>query len=689
MATPTETIPEPARRRAAELRAQLEHHSHLYYVLDRPEITDADYDRLFRELVDLETRYPGLQTPDSPTQRVGGAPSEAFTKYQHRTPMLSLGNAFSTEEVEAFRKRIQRLVGGADRFVCELKIDGLAMSCAYRGGELVQAATRGNGVEGEDVTSNVRTIRSVPVRLRAVDEQLPPEFEVRGEVYMPKRSFAALNQQLEEQGKPEYANPRNAAAGAVRQLDPSITASRGLQTFMYQLDPPGPAHSQSEVLDLLGRLGFRVNPEHRVVTGDEIAGYLEEWQEARHGLDYETDGVVIKVDSLAIQAELGAVSRSPRWAIAYKFPPEERETEVLDIAVYVGRTGTCTPVAHLEPVKVAGSTVQRCTLHNEDEVARKDVRVGDTVVLHKAGDVIPEIVRVVLEKRPRDSRAWVFPGRCPTCGSELIREEGEVARRCLNPLCPAQRRERILHFASRSALNVEGLGPAIVDALLEEGMIEDAADLFTLTQPQLAELRLEGKRVGDSSAQRLVGILEDRRRAPLHRLINALGIPHVGEHNATALAAHFGSLERLSGASDQDLLEVEGIGPTVAPAIARWFRDDDAGKLLRKLAGVGVRAEETRLAEGPWVGQTWVLTGSMDSMTRPDAEERIRRLGGNPGSSVSRKTHTVVAGPGAGSKLEKARRLGVRVIEEAAFLEELEAAEREAGSGAAALDHKP
>ena len=671
-ASTTETIPEGARRRADELRREVEHHAHLYYVLDRPEVSDAEYDRLFRELVDLETRYPGLQTPDSPTQRVGGAPSEAFAKYRHRTPMLSLANAFSMEEVEAFRRRVQRIVPGADEFVCELKIDGLAMSLTYWDGELVRGATRGDGVEGEDVTANVRTIRSVPMRLREVEQRLPRELEVRGEVYMPKRSFAALNQQLEEQGRPVYANPRNAAAGAVRQLDPTITARRGLQTFMYQLDPPGAASSQSEVLELLGRLGFRVNPHHRRLGGEEISGYLESWQEERHGLDYETDGVVIKVDPLSIQAELGAVSRSPRWAVAYKFPPEERETRVLEIMVNVGRTGTCTPVAILEPVRVAGTTVQRCTLHNEDEVARKDVRVGDTVVLHKAGDVIPEIVRVVLEKRPADARPWTFPADCPVCRSALVREEGEVARRCVNPLCPAQRRERLLHFASRAALNIEGLGPAIIEALLDAGYVEDAADLFKLTKPQLLQL----ERFADRSADNLLASIEARRRVPLHRFINALGIPQVGEHTATDLAAHFGSLERLASATEEDLLEVEGIGPTVAAAIGRWFAGDPARELLRKLADVGVGAEETQLGEGPWVGQTWVLTGSLDSMTRPDAEERIRRLGGSPGSNVSRKTHAVVAGPGAGSKLDRAQRLGVRVIDEEAFLQELEKAER-------------
>jgi DNA ligase (NAD+) len=674
--TPTEPVPDEARRRAEELRGEVEHHAHLYYVLDRPEISDAEYDGLFRELLELEARYPGLQTADSPTQRVGGAPLEAFSTYRHRTPMLSLSNAFSPAEVEAFRRRIQRIVPDADRFVCELKIDGLAISLTYRDGELVTGATRGDGVEGEDVTANVRTIRSVPVRLRHVPDGLPGEFEVRGEVYMPKRSFAALNQQLEEEGKPTYANPRNAAAGAVRQLNSAVTASRGLQTFMYQLDPPGPARSQTEVLALLGEMGFRVNPNCREVDGEAIAAYLDHWQDARHDLDYETDGVVIKVAQGEIQAELGAVSRSPRWAIAYKFPPEERETRVLEILVNVGRTGTCTPVAILEPVLIAGSTVQRCTLHNEDEVGRKDVRVGDTVLLHKAGDVIPEIIRVVLEKRPADALPWAFPAGCPECGSELVREEGEVARRCVNPLCPAQRRERLIHFASRSALDIEGMGPRVIEALIDAGYVLDAADLFRLTREQV--LRLE--RFADRSADNLLASIAARRRVPLHRLINALGVPHVGEHTATVLAAHFRALERLEEAGEEDLLEVEGIGPTVAAAISRWFHGEDGRKLLGKLAEVGVGAEDAAVGEGPWIGQTWVLTGSLGAMPRPDAEERIRRLGGNPGSSVSRKTHTVVAGPGAGAKLEKAQRLGVRVIDEASFLAELEAAER-SGSG--------
>jgi DNA ligase (NAD+) len=669
--TKAPTIAEAARTRVAELRDLVDHHAKRYYVLDDPEISDAEYDRLFHELVDLETEYPGLQTPDSPTQRVGGAPLEAFTKVRHRRQMLSLGNAFSAEEVEAFFARAERGAGHVEAYVCELKIDGLAISLTYRDGVFERAATRGNGVEGEDVTANVRSIRSVPMRLKEVSG-FPTEFEVRGEVYLPKRRFAAFNAQLEEAGKPTYANPRNAAAGAVRQLDPAVTAKRGLGTFMYQLEPPPRAGTQAGVLDLLERAGFTVNP-HRHVAGsvDEVVAYIEHWAQKRHDLDYETDGVVIKVSSLAQQEELGKVSRSPRWAIAYKFPPEEVETEVLDIAIQVGRTGAVTPVAHLRPVLVAGSTVRRATLHNEDEVARKDIRIGDTVVLHKAGDVIPEIVRPLLEKRPSGATPWVMPNHCPACGSELVREPDEVVRRCVNPLCPAQRRERLRHFASRSGMNIEGLGESIIDQLVDAGFVADAADLFAVTTDQL--LTLEG--FAQRSAQKLHDSIAGRRDVPLTRLINALGLPHVGEHTAALLGQHFGSLEALAAAGVDELTAVEGVGPIVAESVARWFATGEGRELLARLRDAGVTAQPVRAAAGgPWHGQSWVLTGSMDSLSRPEAEERIRALGGSPGSSVSKRTHTVVAGATPGSKLTRAQELGVRVIDEKAFLDELAAA---------------
>ena len=664
-------VPDDVRARHQELVRAVEHHAHRYYVLDDPEVDDAEYDRLFRELVDLEDRHPELQTPDSPTQRVGAAPVEAFAKAPHRTPMLSLANAFGIEEIEEFVRRVERAVGSVDAYVCELKIDGLAVSLSYKDGQMVRGATRGNGLEGEDVTAQLRTVRTIPTRLLAGVGGIPAEIEVRGEVFLPKSAFARLNEELDERSKPRYANPRNAAAGSVRQLDPRITARRGLRAFMYAIDPPGDAGTQAGVLDALDRLGLPTNPHRRVVADVEgVAAYLEEWHDRRHDLDYDTDGVVIKVASLGLQEELGAVARSPRWAIAYKFPPEEVETVVLDIIVSVGRTGAATPVAVLEPALVAGSTVRRATLHNEDEVARKDIRIGDTVLLHKAGDVIPELERPLLEKRPDGALPWRMPERCPSCDTVLVREEGEVVRRCVNPLCPAQRRERLRHFASRAGLDIEGLGEAIIDQLVDGGHVADAADLFKLDKPTL--LTLDG--FADRSADNLLRAIDERRHVPLGRLINALGVRHVGEHTAFTLAAHFGTLEALAGASEEDLLGVEGIGPVVARSVAGWFASEPGRELLRRLADAGVEPERTEASTGPWTGQTWVLTGTLDGLTRADAEARIRALGGTPGSSVSRKTHAVVAGASPGSKLEKAQRLGVRVLDEAAFLAELEAA---------------
>lgn len=669
---PVAVSPAKARHRVLELRKELEYHSRQYHVLDNPEITDAEYDHLFRELVDLESAFPELQTADSPTQRVGGEPAANFTKVRHRTPMLSLNNAFSPDEVRDFGARVERAIGKVGGYVCELKIDGLAMSITYTRGQFVRAATRGNGLEGEDVTANVRTIRSVPMTLASVDAGLSDDLEVRGEVYLPKGAFAATNARLEEAGKPGYANPRNAAAGAVRQLDPSVTAARGLQTFMYAIDPPGRIKTQAEVLDTLAALGFRVNP-HRQLAGsiDEVLAFLEHWSERRHDLDYDTDGVVIKVASLAEQAEIGTISRAPRWAIAYKFPPEEHETQILDIHVQVGRTGAVTPVAVLEPTLVAGSTVRRCTLHNEDEVARKDVRIGDTVLLHKAGDVIPEIVRVILEKRPRNAKPWQMPDHCPSCDSLLVREQGEVVRRCLNPLCPAQRRELLIHFAARGAMNIEGLGPAVIDQLLDLGYVTEPADLFHVTPEQL--LTLEG--FAERSATKLVESITSRKRVPLARFINALAIRHVGEHTAETLAAYFGSIDALAAATEEDLLGVEGIGAVVAGHVAAWFASNEGRVVLEHLRAAGVDPERAAGGGGPWSGQTWVITGSLDGMSRNDAEARIRALGGNPTSSVSRKTHAVVVGASPGSKLEKAERLGVRVLDETQFLAELEAAE--------------
>ncbi len=665
----TQTVPGAVAERAAELRTILEHHSRLYHVLDTPQIEDHEYDKLFAELVALEEAHPALVTPDSPTQRVGGAPLDSFSKVRHRTQMLSLGNAFSGDDVAAFIKRVERDAPHAGAYCCELKIDGLAMSLTYSGGQLVRAATRGDGVEGEDVTANVRTIRSVPVTLANIPDGVPDEFEVRGEVYLPKPAFAALNARLDEAGKPTYANPRNAAAGAVRQLDPSVTASRGLSTFMYHLDPPATATTQSEVLELLKAMGFRTNPHYAVVPdGGGVDAFLDHWRERRHQLDYGTDGVVIKVDSRAAQEELGAVSRSPRWAVAYKFPPEEVETTVLDIHIQIGRTGAATPVAALEPVLVAGSTVRRCTLHNEDEVARKDVRIGDRVVLHKAGDVIPEIVRVIDPERPGRASAWAMPGACPECSTDLIREDDEVVRRCVNPLCPAQRRERLRHFASRGCLNIEGLGDSIINQLVDAGFVADPSDLFRVTPAQL--LTLDG--FAERSAAKVVDAIAARRTPPLHRYINGLGIRHVGERTATDLAKAFGSLARFVNASEDDLRAVDGIGEVVAREIAGWLASAETRELLARLAAAGVAPEDAATGvDGPLSGQTWVLTGTLQGMTRQAAEERIQALGGTPGSSVSKKTAAVIVGDAPGSKFEKAQRLGVRILDEAEFTAEL------------------
>ena len=658
--------PKHARERALALRSELEHHSRQYYVLDAPEISDAEYDRLFRELVDLESAYPSLQTPDSPTQRVGGEPAASFTKVRHRTAMLSLNNAFGPDEVREFGVRVERAIGKVGGYVCELKIDGLAMSLTYAKGAFVRAATRGNGVEGEDVTANVRTIRSVPMTLAAVNGGLPDELEVRGEVYLPKGAFAATNARLEEAGRPGYANPRNAAAGAVRQLDPAVTAGRGLQTFMYQIDPPGSARSQAEVLTTLEALGFRVNPHRRLAGSiEEVLAFLEHWSERRHQLDYDTDGVVIKVASLHEQAELGQISRAPRWAIAYKFPPEEHETQVLDIHVQVGRTGAVTPVAILEPTLVAGSTVRRCTLHNEDEVARKDVRIGDTVLLHKAGDVIPEIVRVLLEKRPKGAVPWQMPDQCPACDSQLVREPGEVVRRCLNPLCPAQRRELLLHFAARGSMNIEGLGPAIIDQLLDLGYASEPADLFRLTAEQL--LTLEG--FADRSATKLVESIASRRHVPLARFINALGIRHVGEHTARQLAIRFGTVDALSAASEDDLTSVRDIGAEVAHSIREYF-DEPRNMLAVKRLEKELDIEKVHVAEGrgPFRDRTFVLTGTLETMTREQAEQKIFEGGGRVSGSVSRKTDFVLVGADPGSKARKAQELGVKILDEKEFL---------------------
>jgi DNA ligase (NAD+) len=654
---------EDVEARAAWLREVVDHHAHRYYVLDSPEISDSDYDRLFRELVEMEEAHPELRTPDSPTQRVGGAPVDTFRKVQHRIPMLSLGNAFEEEELREWHRRVVKGVGEDVQYVTELKIDGLAMSLTYEDGLLSVGATRGDGSTGEDVTANIRTIRSVPLRLKRA-EGGPRLIEVRGEVYMPKPVFQELNARQEEEGRPLYVNPRNTAAGAVRQKDPRLTASRKLAMFMYAMDPTGNLERHSEVLQRLADLGFTVNPHHRLHQGiDGVLEYIEEWRERRHHEDYGTDGVVIKVDSLAQQQELGFISREPRWAIAFKYAAEQQETVLRQILVNVGRTGAVTPYAVMDPVFVGGTTVERATLHNEDDIARKDVREGDTVIVQKAGDVIPEVVGPVLARRPKRSKPWTPPAHCPVCGTELVREEGEVIRRCINPDCPSRIFEFLGHFVSRGAMTIDGLGGQTLRQMLDTGMVKTAGDLYRLTKEDL--LQLDG--FADRSADNLLQNIERSKDTTLVRLLVALGIRHVGSTTAHLLARELGTIENIEQAGVEELSAIEGIGPVVAQAIYDFFQNPASQHLVRDLLGSGVRpAPPDAPAEGPLSGKTLVITGTL-SRPRGEVEAEIKAAGGAVASDVSRKTGYVVVGESPGSKLEKARKLGVEVIDEAAL----------------------
>jgi len=652
------TSQDPARQ-IEVLRDEIRRAEHAYYVLDMPEISDAEYDGLFLELRRLEDENPDLVTADSPTQRVGGEASEQFAKVRHRSPMLSLQNAFDEAEIRAFDKRVRAAVGDDVVYCAELKIDGLAISLTYTKGRLTRAATRGDGSVGEDVTANIKTIRSVPLTVKP-SAGLPDVFEVRGEVYFPIAAFEKLNREMEAAGKPRYVNPRNTAAGSVRQIDPGVTGSRDLQTFMYTLDPAGAARSQWEVLSALEGMGFRVNKHRRRLSSiDEVIEYHAEWQRRRHELEHEIDGVVIKVDRFDQQLELGFVARSPRWAIAFKYAPEQAETEVEAIECYVGRTGVLTPVAHVKPVVVGGVTVRNITMHNEAQVNEKGVYVGARVTIHRAGDVIPEIVSV---KEPR--QGWRMPKKCPVCGGEVVREEPYIAHRCINPFCGAQRLELLRHFASRGALNVEGLGYATLNQLIEKGWVKDPSDLFRLTRDQIVEL--DG--FADKSAQNLLDRLQESRTPPLGRFLYALGIPQVGEATAEMLAAEFGSIERLRDAPEEDLMRVEGVGPNMAHEVRRYF-EGHGGELVGRILAAGVQPQAAEaVGDGPLTGKTFVFTGTLEAMERPDAEALVRRLGGKAAGSVSAKTSYVVAGPGAGSKLEKAQRLKVAILDEAEFL---------------------
>jgi DNA ligase (NAD+) len=679
---------EAATARHAEVAAAVQRANRLYHVEDAPEITDAEYDQLFRELVALETAYPELITSDSPTQRVGGAPTgEVFSEVRHRRPMLSLSNAFTHDELRAFDARVRRGLGlpaapdPADdlRYVAELKIDGLAITLRYEQGRFVQGATRGDGTTGEDVTANLRTISAVPATLPE-----PATLDVRGEVFMPKAEFARINGEREEAGLPLYANPRNSGAGSLRQKDPAVTAARLLSAWTYQLLEDGETaiETQSGALDRLVGLGFPVNPDREAGLDIEgVIGFTERWRETRHRLPYETDGVVVKVDRFDQQDRLGMVSRAPRWAIAYKFPPEQVETVLEDIVPYVGRTGTLTPVAYLTPVKVAGSTVARATLHNLDEVRRKDIRIGDHVVLQKAGDVIPEVVRPIVERRDGSERAFDMPGRCPVCDTPVVRDEGAVRIYCPNLSCPARVSQEFSHFVGRGGMDIEGAGWKVLEQLLQRGLVRTRGDFYRLTVEDLEGL----DRFARKSAENLHESIARSRRRPLARVLNGLGIPQVGEQTAIDLAAWLvervpagdGWLVRaadfLAGIGPEAYEAVYGIGPTVAVSLAAYFSPDGpGGDVLRDLAEVGVEPElpAARAPDaggGPLEGKTIVVTGTLPGFSRQAAEEAIRDAGGKSAGSVSKKTDYVVAGESAGSKLAKAQELGVEVLDEDGF----------------------
>ena len=642
--------------RVDEVRALLRRYEHAYYVLDQPEVSDAEYDALFKELRQIEEERPDLLTPDSPTQRVAGEASDQFAKVRHRSPMLSLQNAFDEAEIRAFDKRVRAAVGDTVTYCAELKIDGLAMSLTYAKGRLQRAATRGDGTTGEDVTANVRTIRSVPLAITPA-KGLPDLFEVRGEVYFPIAGFEKLNREMEAAGKPRFVNPRNTAAGSVRQIDPNVTASRDLQTFMYTLDPAGPCRSQWDVLDTLESMGFRVNRNRRRLHSiDEVIDYHAEWQRRRHELEYEIDGMVVKVDDFGQQQELGFVARSPRWAIAFKYAPEQAETEVEAIECYVGRTGVLTPVAHVKPVIVGGVTIRNVTMHNEAQVNEKGVYVGAKVMIHRAGDVIPEIVSV---KEPKPG--WKMPRKCPVCGGEVVREEPYIAHRCINPFCAAQRLERLRHFAA--VMDIEGLGYATLTQVIDRGIVQDPSDLYRMSKDQVKEL--DG--FADRSAQNLVDRIAASRRPDLWRFLYALGIPQVGEATAQMLAAELGTIDRLRAAGEDELRTVEGVGPNMANEVHAYFAGPGA-ELVDRLLGAGIEPQQAEaVGDGPFTGKTFVFTGTLESMSRPDAEAIVRKLGGKAAGSVSAKTDYVVAGPGAGTKLEKAQKLKVTILDENQF----------------------
>ena len=659
------------KKKIEELREKIRYHNYRYYVLNDPVISDAEYDQLMKELIELEKKYPQYITASSPTQRVGIEPVSEFSTVRHITPMFSLSNAFSDEELIAFDQRIKKLVPQQKiDYVVEMKIDGLAIALVYENGIFIRGATRGDGITGEEITSNLRTIKTIPLKL--FGEDIPSRIEVYGEVYMKRSDFEKLNEERMKNEESLFANPRNASAGSVRQLDPRITAQRPLDTFIYRATFPegNKFKNHIEVLNYLKKIGFKINPHIKLCQDiKESINYSQEWIEKKEDLDYEIDGMVIKVNSLSLREEMGSTTRSPRWAIAYKFPAQQTTTKVRDIIVQVGRTGALTPVAILDPVKISGSVVQRATLHNEDEIKRKDVRIGDTVLIQKAGEVIPEVVKVILEKRTGQEKEFVFPSECPVCGSKVFRPEGEVVSRCNSLTCPAQIKERIRHFASRDAMDIEGLGPAIIDQLVEKGLIRDISDLYFLKRDDLISL----ERMAEKSADNLLDAIEKSKKKSLVNLIYGLGIRYVGVHTSEVITRYYPTLDKFKKASLEELIEINEIGPKIAESIVLFFREKENLAIIERLRSAGLNfgqeEEKGRKEKRTQIlaGKQFVLTGTLREFTRTQAKEIISKLGGRVTGSVSKKTDYVVAGEDPGSKYQKAQKIGVPIINEEEF----------------------
>lgn len=663
---------EKASKRIKELRQLLDKYNYEYHVLDKPSVPDAEYDRMMNELLSLEEKHPELRTNDSPTQRVGGPPLEGFQKVEHRVSMLSLGNAFGEEDLKDFDRRVRDRIGENFSYVCELKIDGLAVSLIYEDGLFVRGATRGDGTIGEDITQNLKTIPAIPLRL---SEKV--SMEVRGEAYMPKPSFMKLNEDREKNEQDVFANPRNAAAGSLRQLDPKIAASRNLSIFVYGVGTVDGEEidSHSDGLDYLSKLGFKTNPEwKRCDSIDSVIDYISGWSERRPDLSYEIDGIVVKVDSLEHQEELGFTAKSPRWAIAYKFPAEEVVTRLLDIELNVGRTGVVTPTARLEPVLVAGTTVQRASLHNEDLIKEKDIKIGDYVVVKKAGDIIPEVVSVLEERRTGEEQGFAMPETCPECESDLVRLEEEVALRCINPKCPAQLREGLIHFVSRNAMNIDGLGERVITQLFREELIHDVADIYQLTHEQLIEL----ERMGEKSVSNLLEAIAVSKDNSLEKLLFGLGIRHVGSKAAKTLAQQFGTMDSLMAATIDDLEAINEVGQKMADSVVRYFQNEEVHDLVEELKEAGVnmtykgpKPVAVEDIDSMFAGKTVVLTGKLEKMSRGEAKKKLEELGAKVTGSVSKSTDLLIAGEDAGSKLKKAESLGIEVWDENKFVEEL------------------